>query len=517
MFEEQTLEELDDYQDFETEWINSIGIDPDEYVRIHEAQTEVHYSADLTEATYNIPFEVLDENLHLCDEIMSNFTPWKTFHNLFRSHIREVDMTQLVKSGYWNGPATITSTRGSFMGDGMSFIHLTLLLSGIVRMVCDKLDIERPLGQSVGDDLFLLNTRIKTCALFCYYAEKLGCKFSKLNSVSEDSGTFCEQYFVNVSDIETYTELKQFNNSIFGDLAFLDTIKGSTMSGNSKIKTDGKSPLIGHGQLLNKQIEWNPWQGVEEKAKTFLWASNFMEARKLASAMCSLPPALGGINIALGTILNYHDDRFHSKMLPWYETILDLELTEFLKYYLLLTGIYRANPKGFTWENKWDSISSIVENSTLHDFKNLDDAVPEELKGQRAIKKLNYINDELNMISFRHLTDELARRDAFHKMWNGIETKSFMTLKISNVRQRANHAWAIIKSNLEPTDPKNFKSVSIKDLNSRYQERSWGLYVSKEDPSITDVFCGTPSMFMDVEEFDNTVYSCDSDSSESNY
>lgn len=506
------------FDDYESSWLACQGINPEEYLAMNDDDVEVHFSADLTEATYNIPFEVLDANLDICDEIMNYFAPWKTFHKLFRSHEREVDMSQLIMSNYWSGPVTVISKRGSFMGDGMSFIHLTLLLNGLVRLVCQQLDLARPLGQSVGDDLFLLKVKIKFCAVFCWFAERLGCKFSKLNSASEDSGTFCEQYFANVSNLEIYESLKQFDNSIFGDLVFLDTIKGSTLSGNSKVKADGKSPLIGHGQLLNKQIQWNPWSGTKEKATTFLWASNFMEARKLSSAMSSLPQALGGIDIALGTILTYHDDKFYGSFLPYYEQMLNLELDEFLKYYLLLTGIYKANPKGHAWENDWKVISELVQDVVVLDIKNIDEVVPEELRDKQPLVKLRYINEELNLVSFRNLVDEIARRESFHKMWNGVVTNNFMTLKISNVRQRVNQAWAIIKSNLDPVPVENFRSVSMRDLLNKFQERTWGLYVSKEDKKIADVFCGMPSMFMDLQEF--TIVDdeeCDLQSSESEF
>jgi hypothetical protein len=115
---------------------------------------------------------VLDENCEIFDEVMHDFLPWRTFHYLFKSHERDVDMSILIEQGYFNGPERITSTRGSFMGDGMSFIHLTMLLNGLVRAACIELGApERPLGQSVGDDLVLLKTKLMLCLQFCLLAE----------------------------------------------------------------------------------------------------------------------------------------------------------------------------------------------------------------------------------------------------------------------------------------------------------------------------------------------------------
>jgi hypothetical protein len=431
---------------------------------------------------------------------MQDFSPWKTFHELLSSHPRVVDMRHMSEAGYWSGPSELTSTRGSFMGDGMSFIHLSMLLSGIVRAVCLELGLPRPLGQSVGDDLVLLKTTLRVCLEFCMLAEQLGCKFSKLNSVSEDTATFCENYVAIISDLETYEDLKAFAGSIFGDLVYLDVIKGSLMSGRSKVKADGKSPFIGHANMLNKQIAWNPVESTKERSKTFLWASNFMEAKRLGSAMASLPQPLGGMDLAIGTILTYQDDKFRKDYLPYFERMLTLDLGDFLKYYLLLTGIYKSSPKGFSWENDWIVIRTIVEQATVINIPNIDLVVPEDYVSRKPLDKLKYINDELRYVSFRFLSDELCRRDAFHKMWNGKVSKTFLTLSIANVKQRVNHAWAIIKTNLDPVPEENYLSTSMNNLVHKFQEKTWGLYVSRDDPAIAAAFSGTPSMFIDIAE-----------------
>ena len=481
-------------------WGDSQGLTPEELLEL--GQTDVQLSADLQEATYNIPFEVLDENCAIFDEVMENFMPWRTFHKLFKTHQRVVDMKHLIDAKLWTGPQEITSTRGSFMGDGMSFIHLTFLLSGLVRAACIELGLsERPLGQSVGDDLVLLKTSLKLCLQFCLLAEQLGCKFSKINSVSEDTATFCEEYVAKVSDLETFEDLKGFANSIFGDLMFLDLIKGSLMSGRSKIKADGKSPFIGHASALNKTLQWNPIESTKTRGKIFLWASNFMEAKRLGSAMASLPHPIGGADLAVGTIIEYSDRKFKEGMLPYYERMLTLEPWDFLKYYVLLSGIYKANPKGFAWENDWKVISEVLTDSTIIVAPNFDTLLPEGHNLKKPIEKLRFINDTLRLVSVRNLSDELCRRDAFHKLWNGKVNKAFMTLKISNVRQRVNHAWAIIKSNLEPVPENEFRTTSMRDLTWRFQEKSWGFYVSRDDEAISRCFQGTPSMFLDTEDY----------------
>jgi hypothetical protein len=70
---------------------------------------------------------------------------------------------------------------------------------------------------------------------------------------------------------------------------FLDIIKGSALSGQSKVKSDGTDPFIGHATLLGKQICWHPLTRVDERVRTFLWARNYMAAHRLGSSMASLP------------------------------------------------------------------------------------------------------------------------------------------------------------------------------------------------------------------------------------
>jgi hypothetical protein len=505
---------MSSFEEYQDAWAETQHLSPQELEEL--MNQSVHFSADLEEATYTIPYSVLDANNEFCDKIMYDFAPWRTFRDAFGTHPRQVDMSALIAKGLWNGPEEVTSTRGSFMGDGMSFIHLTLLLGGLVASVYQSQGVQRPLGQSVGDDLFLLKAYLPDCLEFCWRAEKLGCKFSKLNSISEDSLTFCEQYVAEISNLDTYKDLKAFENSIFGDLVFLDNVKGSLMSGRSKVMSDGKSPFIGHAAMLNKIARWHPNRAIRERSKTFLWASNFMEAKKLGSSLASLPPELGGLDIAIGTVLSFHDRKFQEDLLPYYEAMLDLPRGEFLKYSLLLKGIYRSNPKGFSWENDWKVIRDIIEGVEIVNINNIRDVVPEELKLSEPIVQLNYIRNELKLVSFDYLADHLARRDAFHKMWNGVQSKDFMTLKISNVRKRVNHAWAIIKSNLVPRERP--LSRNMYELVRQFREKTWGLYVSTEDEAIKRTFGGMPSLFMDIsyfnEDYDSELEASSSESSD---
>jgi len=484
----------DSFVDYKDAWLAMQDIDEDELSSF--ADEEIFLSVDLEEATYRIPFDILDENIKLCDRVMADFKPWLVYRDLFATHERVVDMTELVKKGYWHGPSEVTSTRGSFMGDGMSFIHLTLMLASLTSWAFRK--SKRPLGQSVGDDLFLLKARFNDALRLCWLAETIGCKFSKLNSLSEDSLTFCENYCVVCSDYDDIKDVKSFSDSCFGDLLFLDIIKGSALAGQAKVKVEGADPFIGHATLLSKQVKWHPLASVKAKAKAFLWSKNYSAAIKLQSTMASLPQSLGGADIAVGISIGYHDDIFQEHMLPWYEAMLRLPERDFLRYYLLLRGIYQSSPKGYGWLNDYETISAVTKDCVLINANPLDNVLPDWMHKKTAREKLSFISKELNLISFHELAGQLARQEAFLRMWNLETQESFMTFLVKDAKTRTRKVWARIKSDLDPIDKCQFTSRSMNQLESSFQARTWGLFVNKDDPTILKVFQGMPSLFFDV-------------------
>jgi len=386
------------------------------------------------------------------------------------------------------------------MGDGMSFIHLTLIQVGNVGFAFDNEDW--PLGQSVGDDLALLKVKLKHCLMFCWQAEELGMIFSKLNAINKFSCTLCESYAAKVSDQEIYEDISAFKNCFYSDLFHFDVIKGSILSGRSKVKKDGVSPFMGHAKVASQLARWHPILSTRTRSKVLLWASNFYEAKKLGSSMASLPRELGGIDMLLGNIIDYHSQWFQRERLPYYEAMLLLTYEEFLQYSILLQGVYRASPKGFEWENNFEVIKAVCANIQVLRIPNIRNfpQLPEEMRGQPALKILHYFEEEFDLILIDRLSEALARREAHKKLWDGKIAKSFMTLKINNVKQRANKAWAIIKSKLDPVEPSEFRSTSMNQLAKLFRERSWGAYVSRKDQAVDDIFEGMPSLWIAGEE-----------------
>jgi hypothetical protein len=214
--------------------------------------------------------------------------------------------------------------------------------------------------------------------------------------------------------------------------------------------------------------------------------------------MASLPIVLGGLELAIGQTLLYSDVRFKEQMLPWYERILSLNERDFLEFYLLLRGIYVANPKGIPWANDVQVVREVTQTCTLHDEVNVMKMLPEWMHRKSMSVKLAYIEKEIRMVSFHHLVNELARQDSFLAQWNGVKAHTFMTLLSRDSNRRSNQVWGIIKRKLDPMEPNRFQSRNMKSLESLFQARTWGLYVSRDDPAIKAVFGGMPNLHYSV-------------------
>jgi len=290
-----------------------------------------------------------------------------------------------------------------------------------------------------------------------------------------------------VLDHEAFVGLKIIEDSIFKDVIFLDTIKGSVLGSQSKVQADGADPFIGHAKMLNKQVKYHPSIIVSKRATVFLWAQNWRSAVGLASAMATLPLELGGFDFCLGQQITTSSEWYKDKH-PYYETILNLDVREFFKYSLFLRGVYISNPKGIPWENNIDVISAIATDCKFYDEKSLIDRIPAKLKEGSFRKILRYIEDEFDMISISFLSSFLARQEAFLKLWEGKEQTQFVTDPCKRARERANKAWAVIKTDLPPTPEEHLEHKTIKGLAKAFKLKTEGLWVSRTDPAIENVF-----------------------------
>jgi hypothetical protein len=291
--------------------------------------------------------------------------------------------------------------------------------------------------------------------------------------------------------------MKDMVGSVFGDIVFLDIITGSLLCGQSKVKSNGDSPFFGHAVMLGKQLAWHPIAFVRKRAPVFLWASNYKDAKKLSGLLASLPRTLGGMELGIGTQLRYENPRYQ-EVHRYFEGMLDLPLSKFLKYYLLLQGIYRANPKGVPWENDPELIGAVMSSVNVREIKDLSTILPDFLAEKSWSEKHSYIKNELNLISIDYLINHLARQDAFLKQWEMLTISPYMTLQCKNIRARTNKVIAILKSDITPVEPENFRFRSIAKLANEFNNRLWGLYINKDDPALINAFKGMPRLVFSI-------------------
>jgi hypothetical protein len=468
-------------------------------------------SLDLTEATYTMSHDIMDINYEFMDTMMAKFLPWKVFHRLFKINQRLVDFRNLKSDGYYpeEYPDFQTTVHGCFMGDATSFIHLTMVLSSLVdqaafhdsgrrnsRHVFQQVYIARPLGQSVGDDLILLSIDKKFGEIFLAKVAEMGLKVSKINALSNDTGTFCESYVVRLSDLyELKTAPKE---SIFGDLLFLDVLKGNLMTGKSKVSMSNADPFLGHAKMLNKQIAYLPreFQWKSRRAKVVLWCRNYKKAVKLGRSKPHLPEILGGLDIAVGACDSFESQLMQDKYVPYLCAMLSMERNDFLRYWILLSGIYRANPKGFPWSNDEEIIAKVISKCEVTiDEQDIFPKLPSWIADKPIGSKLRYINQQLGYMPVRQIVDELSRREAFLNFWKGKTPDKFMTMNLKDARSRHDEVWKIIRTEVKKV-PIPYHITSFNKLKTEFELRTWGLYVNREDPAIAEAFKGTPSMYI---------------------
>lgn len=447
-------------------------------------------STDLQEATYNQHFEVLDMNDKFLDDLLKDNSIWRIFRKLFSLRSRRVNVDSLYSKGYVTNATPIITCHGGFMGDSLSYMHMTLQMSATIlaSTVKSSHGYKRPIGQSSGDDAVLLKAEPELYNELHSLFKRTGMIVSKVDAFSTDSFTFCETYGVIPSDIDVIRR-DYSHNSLFGDVVFLDIIKGSILSGQSKIKSTGTDPFIGHANALNTQLRYHPKTWVKERAGKLLWSANFMSAHKLSSNMASLPRPLGGLDLAIGYQVDFNEPAFHEGKLPYYEAILNSPIDEFIKYNTLLGGIYTANPKGVAWSNDEILIAKIVSQCELIERNSI--SIPPYLKG-RDIPR--YLERKLGIISVRDLVPLLARREAFLRFWKQEHSPTYVPLPLKEPKQRASKLWKLIKTSFEPNYTTQDKSFST--FTKRWEERTWGLLFKKDSDALTQIFEGMPTLYL---------------------
>jgi hypothetical protein len=417
---------------------------------------------------------------------------------MFKTNARKVDTKELNVKGYVDYD-TFTTSRGGFMGDPLSFVQLSLQMQAslnaagyIVENLRSTGMYQRPLGQGAGDDMIVLKGRFALYKELKNFFEETQMTVSKIDTWSEDAMMFCEQFALIPSDSASLGVYP--DGSRFGDIFFLDIIKGSILSGKSKVRAHGRDPFIGHATMLNKQLRWHPIKWVKDRGKTCLWAANYYSAKKLSSNMASLPVVLGGIDLAIGRIVEW-DDPILQKRVPYYGAILDLPFKEFLKYTQLLKGVYKANPKGIAWENNPELLREALEQLQVIPEQEVSVPLDVSRRGWRKIRR--YLAEHESLIPMTEMISTLARREAFLNCWNEVDQTTYMSLPNKDIKEKSSKLWRQIYEEIEVTNQYDFKS--IQELKNAYEKRSWGLLFKKTPEGMSKLFEGMPDLTIDYQ------------------
>jgi len=490
--------------------MTSFTKDDDENLRI--------LSIDLKNATYNMSHDLLEQNTKLFDIAMEQFPVWTCFHKLFKIHKRTVDLSVLQQQGYIDPDIspTMETLTGSFMGDALSFIHLTVTMLSIVEQTVLELNdfkprdcinknvhVKRPLGQSVGDDVVILNVTPEFCAKFEEITARIGLVISKIQSKSSDSGTFCEQYLYRLTREESLANKGLYSpNTLFGDILFLDVFKGSIFSGKSKIKQDGGNPLIGHAKMLQKQIAWMPPSLVykKQRSKSLLWTRHYRQVAGISRALPSLPSYLGGLEIAVGRELSLYDESLRKSYLPYYYAILKAPSQEdFLIGLELLLGIWRSSGKGFPYEVTDEQLIKVFEQVQIKSQDEVFQLLPDYAQEWTPSAKRELLSRRHGLLPLSQIGSEMVRRDAFLQWWLGKapEKKVSMLLDPKRFLQKHRENWSKIREIFEP-ESKPFEITSLTTLSQKLEARLHNQFFDREDPAIREAFLNMPSLFVSL-------------------
>jgi len=468
-------------------------------------------STDLKEATYHFPHWVLDSNVDFLRVIFWDHPSMRCFWRILKIHSRTLDLTDLVRKGYASyldaelGP----TTRGAFMGDSLSFMHLTLALAsatwqasyvaytGRSRSVFAGGGpdyISRPLGQIVGDDNLVLAAPLVYCQTFREALEGISLRISKIDSEDPYFGVFCEQGFCIPADGNS-AELANYDKvSKKGDLFFLDIIKGSALAVMAKVKSDGADPMLGHLRMAAKQMRWHPLPRIKRLLPPLLWAIYAPKSYGLGDVKPFFPVSVGGLNVPLGPVADLiEDNNLRENYTRYIEAVCQLPLEQFFQYWSGWHSISRGAEKGVPWDPNSIELASLISKIKLIKGEDYKLQIPDYITRKGWQAEQNYANEQLGIIPLLQLAEELSRLAAYREFWDGRLAKpSYITLNLKGMRKRFRTVWSRIRSEVKPV--LEITSKSELELTKLVDNRTWALYVCKDDPAIIELYGGMSSL-----------------------
>jgi len=420
-------------------------------------------SLDLKEATYSISFDILRANYELFERITPSSRLWRVIRTINHRPQRRVMFTTQVKLEHELQIDDFTSSIGSFMGEPLSFMHLTLLLR-LISIIAESyakyeekfekiifpnfytkvLNYGFPnvLSEHAGDDMIAFATKAYAWH-FHFIVQYFGLILSKgKHGESKYFGVFCENFICLPKDPENIPK-----NCIFGSYAYLDIVKGRLLNSFSKVAGSERSPMLGQGSTLSTALQW--WSGDSKLAKTLFWVANFSQLRKTHRMNLHFPPCFGGFELPMSKgNYSFGKDSFSDNCLSYIQGIYDLQDTRKFLYFAYLLRSIRTNvSKDIIIDNKLRQYLPGIIASLRHYTM---DEVPFKMESGEPYMKYVSRLEPLGFKPWSELDNIVSRLNAFKALLNGIPEKESRDVSLIALRSRFNYVWSEIRSLIEP-------------------------------------------------------------------
>lgn len=261
---------------------------------------------------------------------------------------------------------------------------------------------------------------------------------------------FCEHGFI----VYTVDEEKRDGIVVppgcrFGNLVFLDVIKGRLVNGLGKVTGKG-DPCFGQATSLNTALQW--WNGPRDLARLYFWVQNYGSMRRTQGMNLHLPPIFGGKDLPLhtGERADYNNlSAGKQKYFEYLQAISLLPEKEILYWISLL--------KSITSQPEKDCIVTLplLKEKLPLLYEKIE--TPKDIFGGNG-RFTDWRNVEgycalAGYIPASSVVDELQRAlCAQHIVSNTYVPSRTMGVKISAMRKKFDLVWREIKQNVVPVD-----------------------------------------------------------------
>jgi len=448
------------------------------------------FSLDLKEATYNISFDILRANFDLFEQITPSSRLWRAIRMINVRPQRELMWNHEVIKDFDLKVDVFESEVGSFMGEPLSFMHLTLLLrlmSIIAEAYAEYEKFEKLLfpakfeqvlnygfpkilSEHAGDDMIALCSE-SYCRHFDHLIVIFGLVKSKgKHGESPYFGVFCENFVCLPKDPESIPA-----NCRFGDYAYLDIVKGRLINSFSKVAGSEQSPVLGQGSSLATALEW--WSGDSKLAQTLFWVANFSSLRKTHNMNLHLPPVFGGFSLPFAKgPYTYGSDEFTDTCISYLYAIYKLkDDKKFLLYSFLIRSIRISTAKDIVLEEKMHSqLPDILKSLKVY---TRDEVKIESIPGEGYTALISRIKD-LGYRPWSDLENIVGRLNAFSILLNGSVNRKVRDLSLQNLRRKFKVVWEKIYKEIDPIKP---EFTDFKKFTKEYILREGNFFYKEDD------------------------------------